>query len=279
MFRRILVPIDGSEQALKGLKYAILWAKNIKGEIALLHVIDIKLLEGPLLRDVSSILGVTPWTNYQNQIRSVLEERGRQILNVCEAECQKNEIPCEQILKTGIISRTILEQSELYDLIIIGKSGEHSRWSEGFLGGTAQSVIRRSKRPVLITNQSEFRYGPFLLAYDASPSAREALRISAELAKIWDTICHVIYVANKPDEEIINEAVNYLKSNKVSFTSHIVYENAPTVGILNTAREISAELIVMGAFGKNRLHEWLLGSNTNSVIHTSTCPILLTRLG
>lgn len=278
MFRRVLVPVDGSEQALKGLKYAIHWAKNIKGSITLLHVIDIKLLEGPLLRDVSSILGVTPWTNYQNQIRIVLEERGKQILHLCENECQQNDIPCEKILKIGIITRTILEQSELCDIIIIGKSGEHSRWSEGFLGGTTQAVTRRSKRPVLITNQDEFRCGPFLLAYDGSPSAREALRVSAELAKIWNTTCHVVYVATKPEEEIVNEATSYLKTNEVLYSIHIVNENSPTVGILNTTREIPAELIVMGAFGKNRVHEWLLGSNTNSVIHTSTCPILLTRL-
>ncbi len=278
MFRKILVPVDGSEQSMKGLKYAIQWAKDIKGRLTLLHVIDIKLLEGPLLRDVSSILGVTPWTNYQNQIRSVLEERGKQILTTCEAESLKNEIPCETILKTGIISRTILEQSELCDIIIIGKSGEHSRWSEGFLGGTTQAVIRRSKRPVIITNQEEFKHGNILLAYDASPSAREALRISSELAKIWNVVCHVIYVANKPEEEIINEAINYLKTNEVNFISHIVYENSPTTGILHKSKEISAELIVMGAFGKNRVHEWLLGSNTLSVLHTSTCPVLLTRL-
>ncbi len=279
MFRRILVPVDGSEQSLKGLKYAIHWAKNVKGSLTLLHVIDIKLLEGPLLRDVSSILGVTPWTNYQNQIHALLEERGKQILSISETECQKNEISCEKILKTGIISRTIIEESELYDIIIIGKSGENSRWSEGFLGGTTQAVIRRSKRPVLITNQAEFRRGPFILAYDGSPSAKEALRISTELAKTWDVTCHVVYVANKPEEEIINEAIKYLKTNEVSFLSHIVHENSPSSGILNTASKISAELIVMGAFGKNRVHEWLLGSNTHSVIHTSTCPTLLTRLG
>jgi len=279
MFRRILVPVDGSEQSLKGLRYAIHWTKNVKGGLTLLHVIDIKLLEGPLLRDVSSILGVTPWTNYQNQIHALLEERGKQILNLCETECQKNEISCEKILKTGIISRTILEESELYDIIIIGKSGEHSRWSEGFLGGTTQAVIRRSKRPVLITNQAEFRRGPFILAYDGSPSAKEALRISTELAKIWDVTCHVVYVVNKPEEEIINEAIKYLKTNEVPFLSHTIHESSPSTGILDMARKISAELIVMGAFGKNRVHEWLLGSNTHSVIHTSTCPTLLTRLG
>ncbi|MGC9053227.1 MAG: universal stress protein, partial [Candidatus Hydrogenedens sp.] len=194
MFRRILVPVDGSEQSLKGLKYAIHWAKDVHGGLTFLYVIDIKLLEGPLLRDVSSILGVTPWTNYQNQIHALLEERGKQILSLCETECHKNEISCEKVLKTGIISRTILEESELYDIIIIGKSGEHSRWSEGFLGGTTQAVIRRSKRPVIITNQSEFRRGPFILAYDGSPSAKVALRISTELAKKWNVTCHVVYV-------------------------------------------------------------------------------------
>jgi len=271
MFRRILVPTDGSEQAFKSLQYAIGWAKEMQGVIVSLYVIDIKLLEGPLFRDVGSILEIAPLTNYQNQIQSLLEERGKKALNISEAECIKNNIPCEKILQIGIVSTTILEQSELCDIVIMGKSGEHARWSEGFLGGTTQAVIRRSK-------QSEFRRGPFLLAYDASSSAREALRISAELAKLWETPCHIVYVSNPPEEEILNEAINCLKTKQVPFFSHLVQDSFPVSGILNTAKEIKAELIVMGAFGKNRLYEWLLGSNTRSVIHESTYPVLLTRL-
>ncbi len=278
MFRRILVPTDGSEQAFKSLQYAIGWAKEMQGVIVSLYVIDIKLLEGPLFRDVGSILEIAPLTNYQNQIQSLLEERGKKALEISEAECIKNDIPCEKILQIGIVSTTILEQSELCDIVIMSKSGEHVRWSEGFLGGTTHAVIRRSKRPIIITNQSEFRLGPFLLAYDGSPSSREALRISAELAKIWNTPCHIVYVTNQSEEEILNEAINYLKTKQVPFFSHLVHNNFPVSGILNTAKEIQAELIVMGAFGKNRVYEWLLGSNTRSVIHASTCPVLLTRL-
>ncbi|HOK08512.1 MAG TPA: universal stress protein [Candidatus Hydrogenedens sp.] len=278
MFQRILVPIDGSEQAQKGFKYALNWAKKQNGTIILIHVVDIKLLEGPLFRDVGTVLGMTPWTNYQNQIRTLLEERGMQYLNVCEEECIKNNVPCEKILTTGIVSSSILQHSELCDILILVKSGEHTRWLDGFMGGTTHAVIRRSKRPVIITNQSEFHPGPILLAYDGSSSAREALRISAELTKLWNTNCHVVHVSNPPEEEVINEAISYLEANKVNLTSHLIRDNSPVNGILNIIKEVSPVIVTMGAFGKNRVHEWLLGSNTSSIIHTAECPVLLTRL-
>ncbi|EKD21864.1 MAG: hypothetical protein ACD_87C00297G0003 [uncultured bacterium] len=47
--------------------------------------------------------------------------------------------------------------------------------------------------------------------------------------------------------------------------------------LLRFIREGSAELLVMGAYGNNRLRELLVGSTTTTVIRKSTIPVLLTR--
>lgn len=47
--------------------------------------------------------------------------------------------------------------------------------------------------------------------------------------------------------------------------------------IVKFIREGSVELIVMGAYGHNRLRELLLGSTTSHVIHKSPIPVLLVR--
>lgn len=278
MFKRILIPTDGSEQAAKSLQYGIGLAKHFKGTIICLYVIDIKLLEGPLLRDIATYLGTTPWTNYQNQIRSFLEEKGNQILNTCEKECQNNNIMCEKILQIGLISRTIIEQSELCDLVIIGKSGEHSKWSEDFIGRTTYTTIRKIRRPVIITNRPEFTKGDILIAYDMSPPSREALKISSELAKEWNTTCNVVHISSTGDYEALDEASNYLKSKDVNFNTHLIKNTSPTKGLLEAYEKIKPAILAMGAFGKKRVQEWIVGSTTISILHSIDSPILLTRL-
>jgi nucleotide-binding universal stress UspA family protein len=47
--------------------------------------------------------------------------------------------------------------------------------------------------------------------------------------------------------------------------------------IIKFIKEDAVELIVMGAYGHNRLRELLLGSTTSQVIQKSPIPVLLTH--
>ena len=48
--------------------------------------------------------------------------------------------------------------------------------------------------------------------------------------------------------------------------------------IVDTAKAARAGLIVMGAFGRNRINEYFLGSNASAVVRTSPVPVLLAPL-
>ena len=51
----------------------------------------------------------------------------------------------------------------------------------------------------------------------------------------------------------------------------------PDVKIVDAAKEARAGIIVMGAFGRNRISEYFLGSNAASVVRTSPVSVLLAR--
>ncbi len=51
----------------------------------------------------------------------------------------------------------------------------------------------------------------------------------------------------------------------------------PDVKIVDAARSVRAGLIVMGAFARNRIHEYFLGSNASAVVRTSPVAVLLAR--
>ena len=52
MFKRILVPTDGSASSAIGVRYAVALAQERGAKLLGLHVVDVKLLEGPFLRDL-----------------------------------------------------------------------------------------------------------------------------------------------------------------------------------------------------------------------------------
>ncbi len=47
--------------------------------------------------------------------------------------------------------------------------------------------------------------------------------------------------------------------------------------ILARAKDIDADLVVMGAYGHSRFTEWILGGTTRSMLRESTVPLLLSR--
>ncbi|ANH08798.1 hypothetical protein shn_32250 (plasmid) [Shinella sp. HZN7] len=47
--------------------------------------------------------------------------------------------------------------------------------------------------------------------------------------------------------------------------------------MVNRAREIGAELIVMGAYGQPKVSEFVFGSATKTLLSSSETPILLSR--
>lgn len=275
MIKHILVPTDGSEQALVGATYAVSAAKHLGASIHGLYVVDIKLLEGPYLRDISASLGTAPFANYQGNISMILEQRGEAALEVVAKKCAEAGIPCTCERTTGVVPRMITEKSELCDLIIMGRSGEHSEWLDGLLGSTTEAVVRRSRRPVLVTARDGAGASRFVVAYDGSPNARHALHIAADYASAWKAPLDVLAISAQSDH-VVSEARTYLEPHGL-ITNYVVRDGDPGETIASYAGEVSADLIIMGAFGHNRLREIVGGSVTAYTLDHAPCPILLTH--
>jgi nucleotide-binding universal stress UspA family protein len=276
MFKRILVPTDGSEAAVVAMRFAIALARKHHATLLGLHVVDIKRLEGPLLRDLAASLGTAPYVNYQGSIAMILDERGQAALTVLQEACESAGVSCETSLVTGIVPRAIVENSELADLIVMGRGGEHAQWLEGLVGATTEAVIRRATRPVLVTGTETPGSSRFLVAYDGSRHAREALRAAVAIAAAWHMPFHLLVVGDDQARSVLDEARKYVQTHEVD-VQYELRQGDPGETILNYAREIQADLMVMGAYGHSKVREMVVGSTTTTVINHSPCPVLLTR--
>ena len=276
MIKKMLVPTDGSEHARRGVDYAVSLAKQHNAQLHGLYVVDVRLLEGPFLRDLSASLGTAPFVNYQNNVSLILEERGKAALGSFSDACEAGGLVHETTQMTGQVVGSIVEQGELVDLIVMGRGGEHADWLDGVLGSTTEGVIRRAKCPVLVTDRAEARIEHVVVAYDGSSHAKQALHLAAHLGESWGGRYVVVSVSESRADKWLEEAKSYMAAHSIE-VDYEARDGDPREAVLECCREKQADLLVMGGYGHSKVREMLLGSTTAHLINHAECPVLLTR--
>ena len=146
MYKKILLPMDGSESAERAGGHAI-WTSNVSGaDIVVLYVVDTYFLRSAYL------------PNFRGELYDSLQKEGEKVVerfrkkleeSQCEGLCKgvklKTEVtggkPYEEILDT--IKR------EDIDVVFMGSTGRHGI-RRVLLGGTTDRVLRSAKVPVVV---------------------------------------------------------------------------------------------------------------------------------
>jgi len=100
---QILIPTDGSANSLTALEYGIYIARKLGASLAGLYVIDVNLIQGPMLTDISGAAGMPPYEGFFDAIEKSLEEKADFILKEFQERCQKSGITSE-IKKSSVKS-------------------------------------------------------------------------------------------------------------------------------------------------------------------------------
>ncbi len=282
MIKQILIPTDGSTNSLIALKYGIYIARKLGASLTGFHVMDVNLMQGPLLTDISGSVGV-PDGIFEN-IEKSLEEKADFILNELQQHCREAGVKSETKKITGKISPAIIEEAQNADMILMARKGEHFSLKEGgLLGSVAESVTRNSGKPVLITPENFMEIESMALAYDGSDSASKALKLSLQLSQqnAWPLTVIIITPDSTKAAALIAQVEEENQKDPdeppIADCETITLSGRESDEILRFIREGSVELMVMGAYGHNRLRELLLGSTTSQVVCKSPIPVLLIR--
>jgi nucleotide-binding universal stress UspA family protein len=279
MIKTILIPTDGSDYGNTAIDYGVYIAKRLEARLTGLHVVDIRLLQGPVITDISGSIGLPPYQELYPVIEKGLEDRADVILKAFEERCAQGGIPAETRKAVGIINEAIIEEGKNHDWIILAQRGEHFHITKGgILGSTAEAVVRHAGKPVLVTPQSYQDIESIGLAYDGSPPAQHALELAVFLADKMAWPLTILMVTDDQDRaaKCSKKAETYLEAFQID-CEMIVMGGKEDRAILQFIKEGAVELMVMGAYGRNRLHELFIGSTTSQVIRKSTIPVLLTR--
>jgi len=144
MFKRILVPLDGSPLSERALPIAMAMARKFGSKIILLRVLDI-----PVPTPPASHPGVA--IGWVREARTQAHEEARSYLDVQQREVHRQGIEVRALMRDRSPADDILQvaASEKVDLIVMSAHGRGglARWT---FGSVADKVARHSPCPVLL---------------------------------------------------------------------------------------------------------------------------------
>jgi nucleotide-binding universal stress UspA family protein len=261
------------------LEYGIYIALKLNAIISGLHVLDVHLLQGPMLTDISGAVGMPPYDGFFSAIETSLNEKADFVIDNFRKRCRKAGLHPEIKKVIGKIDEIIIEESQNADFILMAKKGEHFHLKEGgLLGSVAEAVIRHSGKPVMITLNNFREIESMGIAYDGSPSAKKALHFSLDLSKQTDwPLTAIIITSDMEKAERLSSQIEESAQTRETDCEVIILSGKEEEEIIKFIKEDAVELVVMGAYGHNRLRELLLGSTTTFIINNSPIPVLLTH--
>ena len=140
MYKKILVPTDGSEFAKKAQKHALFLASVSGAEIIAVSVTENNFVNG------------LPLDDEVYQLNQILKERSEENLKEFD-ELNEENIKITHVVREGSPARVILEVSEeeAVDLIVMGSSGK-SGFDRFIMGSVADKVVNSAKCAVLVVH-------------------------------------------------------------------------------------------------------------------------------
>ena len=282
MFATILVPLDGSDLAMRALPYAVRLARANRARLVLLHAASAKAVESNATAEVDTVLA-------QDDLADHLRERG---------------VRATTWLVYGDAGPAIADAAVdlRADLIVMST---HGRGGLGRLvhGSVADYVLRHVPVPVvLVTAKSVPAWTDghslrVLVPLDGSSFAEKALGPASELAETLRADLVLLRTAElssasgiapwsqsgRPHQQALDEAMQYLEQVAVPLraaghrTALRVAAGHPADMIASVAADLSPGLVVMATHGRGMLSRLVLESVAAEVLRRLTVPVLLVR--
>jgi len=144
MYRRILVPIDGSATSNRGLDEAICLARLTGGTLRLIHVVD----------ELKYVTGFETFAAYDSDLIPLMTKAGEEVLEQGRERAQHAGIPVETALFTSLARRVcdiVVEEAQGWgaELVVIGTHGRKGL-GRMLMGSDAEQVLRSAPVPVLL---------------------------------------------------------------------------------------------------------------------------------
>ncbi len=270
---RLLHPTDFSQTSQAALAVARDLHAKLGGTLHIVHVQQ--RFESASARTVRPHLdSLNPQLTQRQE-----EERAEEVRRLREMLTHLASPDGTTELRWGEPVRELLDMQDQYDLVVMGAHGAN-RLDRFFLGGVAGRFVRRSRVPVVTVRDEsttkEVRRA--LVATDFGDASKNALEFARKLHSkgVRLMLCHVIDdVRVQEDPTYIHTATDALDlASKGVAERLLIREGDPVTVLPALAKEVGADLIVIGLRHHRAAAGLLLGSRADALIRSSAVPVL-----
>ncbi|HEV2092558.1 MAG TPA: universal stress protein [Rubrobacter sp.] len=295
---KILLAVDGSEEARRAARLATALAEGLDSELQLVHV-----------EPLPSVYAYPESAIYDPDLgHEVREAAGRSARDRLAAQAEGLGVS-EKVAGTHApVGRPDAEIVRLAEelragLVVVGSRGL-GPIRRVLVGSVSDSIVRHAHCPVLVVrNGQQGLAGPIVLAMDGSEESKLAATAAAEISAATGSPVHVIYVM--PTESRLYGHHSYSEDVKKSLTEEARAQarrfldgraegvrsaggavaqtylgtGSPDEEIVELAEEIDAGMVVVGSRGLGGVRRALMASVSGSVVRHAHCPVLIVRGG
>ena len=172
----------------------------------------------------------------------------------------------------------VLAASRLTDLIILSRADNAAGEGAAPVDIVADVVVH-ARPPVLVVPPAHAGFnckGNFAVAWNGTSEVAHSLRLTLPMLKQAASIAFVT-VSDSASELPAREGQQYLAAHGIESSMRAWSCNGHGVAhtLQKAADELGASCIVMGAYGRSRMHEMILGGVTRDLLSSATVPLLL----
>jgi len=308
MFRQILVPLDGSEQAERAVPLAARLVRRTDGTVTLMRVVGAVAARGSEAVPVRTGEHAAAPCD-RASAAAYLRQLGQhpELAGISTDVVVRDGDPAEQIV-TEVERRAA-------DLIVLSHR-RHGPTAAFFAGSIADAVMRRSPVPVLVLHAGSLTEFPdrragmrswpvqALVPLDGSALAETAIPFALELLRLFDdgrgSSLHLTYIldpkqayqSGTPETTAMHEARIYLESvaKRISAdaswgSAAVTWKVEPEANVMTGIERVAEQgaslrgdtfdFVAMATHGREGIARLLAGSVTEALVHDVHVPVLI----
>lgn len=259
--KRILAPVDFSENSITAVRYAAEFAKINRAEIFLIHVTDPDSLA--------------------NELRGNLDPEN--LMELLRNESFMKGIKTTLILRKGKIANVILDESKLneIDLIVMGTRGAGNA-ARNLFGTTATRVIGKSTCTVLaIPDEAVFRpMKKIVVATDMKQDSQQIIEEFISVIKKINAAVLLVYVGNDKEMNFKQgleklTAKLKLQTSYDKIVSKVIESSEFRMKLEDFALNIEADLLVMISHHRGIFESIFDPSESKLYAYHTTIPLMV----
>jgi nucleotide-binding universal stress UspA family protein len=284
----IVVAVDGSPAS----NAAVVWAARA----AALHSIPLTVFHA-----VVTPTATWPPVPYPESIALKLEDDGRKEIAYAIKIAQdampagrKVTIKKEMVYSTPALA--LIKMSDEAEMIVVGSSGR-GLLARGILGSVSSTVVRHAACPVAVIRDEDLpdpQHGPILVGIDGSPASELATAIAFDQASrrgvdlialhAWSDVAVLelpaldwAAVQAEAERRLAEILAGWQERYPDVTVRRLLVRDLPAQQLIQQSKATQAQLVVVGSHGRGGLTGLILGSVSNTVLHSVRTPVIVAR--